>query len=65
MASNLNKIFVYVPAAEVTTFKTGAGITNAYKSKIAFLSGTGEIMTNGEIFAVNKDSDLQALEDLI
>lgn len=65
MASNLNKIFVYVPAAEVATFKTGAGITNAYKSKIAFLSGTGEIMTNGEIFAINKDSDLQALEDLI
>jgi len=63
--SSLNKIFVYVPSSEVDGFKTGAGLTNAYKGKISFLSGTGEIMTNGEIFAINKDSDLQALEDLI
>ena len=63
--SNLNKIFVYVPSAEVAGFKTGAGLTNAYKGKISFLAGTGEIMTNGEIFAMNRDADIQALEDLL
>ena len=63
--SNLNKIFVYVPSEQVATFKTDAGKSAAYKGKIAFLAGTGEIMTNGEIFAVNKDADIKALQDLI
>jgi hypothetical protein len=63
--SSLNKIFVYVPSAEVAGFKTGAGLTNAYKGKISFLAGTGEIMTNGEIFAMNRDADIQALQDLL
>lgn len=62
---NLNRIFVYVPAAEVANFKTGAGLTNAYKNRISFLSSTGEIMTNGEIFAINRDADLAAIEALI
>jgi len=63
--SSLNKIFVYVPSSEVDGFKIGAGKTNAYKGKISFLSGTGEIMTNGEIFAMNRDADIQALQDLL
>lgn len=63
--SNLNRIFVYVPNAEVENFKTGAGITAAYSSKISFLGGTGEIMTNGEVFAFNRDADIQALRYLI
>ena len=65
MSSVLNRIFVFVPAAEVESFKTGAGLTDAYASRIAFLSSTGEIMTNKMIFAVNKDADIQALQDLI
>lgn len=63
--SNLNKIFVYVPSEQVASFKTDAGKSAAYKGKIAFLAGTGEIMTNGEVFAVNKDADIKALQDLI
>lgn len=65
MASNLNKIFVYVPAAQVESFKVDAGLTDAYKRKIAFLAGTGEIMTNGEVFAMNRDSEVQDLKDLL
>jgi hypothetical protein len=60
--SNLNKIFVYVPSAEVAGFKTGAGLTNAYKGKISFLAGTGEIMTNGEIFAMNRDFKMSGIK---
>ena len=63
--SSLNKIFVYVPQAEVAAFKVGAGITAAYKNRISFLGGTGEIMTNGEIFAMNRDADITALETLL
>ena len=65
MISQLNKIFVYVPALKVEEFKTGAGLTNAYKGKISFLSGTGEIMTNGEIFALNKSSEIDSLKSLV
>ena len=65
MASNLNKIFVYVPAAQVASFKEEAGLTDAYNRKIAFLAGTGEIMTNGEVFAMNRDSEVQDLKDLL
>ena len=65
MASNLNKIFVYVPSEQVAAFKVNAGLSGAYKRKIAFLAGTGEIMTNGEVFAMNRDSEVQALKDLL
>lgn len=65
MASNLNRFFVYVPSANVELYKNDIGKTNSYKSKIAFLSGTGEIMTRGEVFAINKDSDLTDLKTTI
>jgi len=63
--SNLNKIFVYVPSDQVASFKSGAGRTAAYANRISFLGGTGEIMTNGEVFAVNREADITALETLI
>lgn len=65
MFPELNKIFVYVPEERVNEFKTTFGLLNEYKSKISFLGGTGEIMTNGEIFAINKTSELNSLKTLI
>lgn len=65
MASNLNKIFVYVPSEQVESFKLNAGLSEAYRRKISFLAGTGEIMTNGEVFAMNRDSEVQSLKDLL
>ena len=63
--SNLNKIFVWVPSAKVATYKSTTGLGNEYKGKIAFLEGTGEIMTQGVVFATNKDADWDALKTLI
>jgi len=71
--SNLNNIFVWVPSAKVAAFRDGEGQPNnepigsqaAYKSKIAFLESTGEIMTQGVVFALNKTSDITALQNLI
>lgn len=65
MATNLNKLFVFVPSASTETFKTTTGLTSNYTSKIAFLEGTGEIMTKGKVFAVNSDSDITALKTII
>jgi len=64
--SNLNNVFVWVPSAQVETYKAGVGLSSdTYKKKIAFLEGTGEIMTQGVVFALNKTSDIEDLQDLI
>lgn len=64
--SNLNNVFVWVPSAKVDSYKSGVGVSSAsYKKKIAFLEGTGEIMTQGVVFALNKTSDIEALQTLI
>ena len=65
MATNLNKLFVFVPSTHVASFKSTTGKTADYTNKIAFLSGTGEIMTKGEVFAINKDADFDALKTII
>ena len=65
MATNLNKLFVFVPSASTETFKTTTGTTSNYQNKIAFLEGTGEIMTKGKVFAVNSDSDITSLKAII
>ena len=65
MATNLNKLFVFVPSASVATFKSTTGKNDSYKNKIAFLQGTGEIMTQGEVFALNRESDIDALKTKI
>ena len=65
MATNLNKLFVFVPSASVETFKSTTGKNDSYKNKIAFLQGTGEIMTQGEVFGLNRESDIDALKTKI
>lgn len=65
MATNLNKLFVFVPSASTETFKTTTGKSSTYTNKIAFLEGTGEIMTKGKVFAVNSDSDIASLKTII
>ena len=66
--SNLNKLFVYVPNSKVADFLTAhenKTASDAYYNKISFLSGTGEILTHGERFALNIDSSIQKLWDKI
>lgn len=65
MATNLNKLFVFVPSAKVATYKSTTGKSGDYLNKIAFLEGTGEIMTKGQVFAVNSSSDISALKTII
>ena len=61
--SNLNKLFVYVPSNKVESFVTAHEHQNdGYYNKISFLSGTGEILTHGERFALNKVADISALQ---
>lgn len=49
MATNLNKLFVFVPSAKTSTYKSTTGLDSEYVNKIAFLEGTGEIMTKGKV----------------
>lgn len=65
--SDIKKLFVFVSAADTAGFKTAHldQTSDSYASKIAFLAGTGEIMTQGKVFAVNKDSDISALQTLV
>ena len=67
MATNLNKLFVFVANSNVEAFISAheGQTSDAYSKKIAFLSGTGEIMTHGERFAINSNTDLTALQTLI
>ena len=67
MATNLNKLFVFVANENVESFvNTHEGnSTDTYAKKIAFLSGTGEIMTHGERFAISSNTDLTNLKNLI
>lgn len=67
MATNLNKLFVFVSNNNVDTFvSTHLGQTSdSYAKKIAFLGGTGEIMTHGEKFAINSAADVAALKELV
>ena len=65
MATNLNKLFVFVPSASTASFKENNLNSEDYLNKIAFLEGTGEIATHGKIFAVNSDSDFAALKTII
>lgn len=63
--SNLNNVFVWVPQDKVQTYKTSIGIQDAYKGKIAFLEGMGEIMTQGTVFGLNRADDITALQNII
>ena len=66
----LEKLLIYVPNGSVSEFKTnhtGTGITSSddFWQKLCFLGGTGEIATHGEVFAVNKESDIESLQQLV
>ncbi len=63
--SNLNNVFVWVPQDKVQTYKTSIGTQDAYKGKIAFLESTGEIMTQGTVFGLNRADDITALQNII
>lgn len=65
MATNLNKLFVFVPSNKTSTYKSTTGLDSEYVNKIAFLEGTGEIMTKGKVFAVNSDTDISSLKTII
>ena len=65
MATNLNKLFVFVPTASTDTYKSTTGLSADYLNKIAFLQGTGEIMTKGQVFAINSSEDVAALKTKI
>lgn len=67
MATNLNKFFVFVSNENTQGFKDAhLGITtDSYARKITFLSGTGEIMTHGQIFAIDRGEELKTLKNFI
>lgn len=70
MPLELNKLFTFVPSAKTETFKTahcGDSITSTdpFYGKICFLAGTGEIITRGKLFAINKLADLADLKTLV
>lgn len=67
MATNLNKFFVFVSNENTQGFKDShLGITtDSYARKITFLSGTGEIMTHGQIFAIDRGEEIKTLKNFI
>lgn len=67
MATNLNKFFVFVSNENTQGFKDShLGITtDSYARKITFLSGTGEIMTHGQVFALDRGEEIKTLKNFI
>lgn len=67
MATNLNKLFVFVSNNNVDSFISAHldNTSDSYAKKIAFLGGTGEIMTHGQKFAINSNADVSALKEKI
>jgi len=70
MALDLNKLFTFVPSSKTESFKAahcGDNITSndSFYNKICFLAGTGEIITHGKLFAINKLDDLSDLKTLV
>ena len=63
--SNLNKFLVFVPNDRVNDFKTTIGFQENYFTKIAFLGSSGEVMTNGQIFGVNRNDDIENLQNVL
>lgn len=65
--SDIKKLFVFVNTSDCDAFKTAHlnNTTDSYASKISFLAKTGEIMTRGQVFALNRESEISALQTIL
>ena len=65
MAQNI--LFTYVQNVDVSNFITTHlnNTTDNYSKRIAFLGETGQIMTHGEIFAINHTDTINKILELI
>ena len=64
---NQNNLFVYVLNEDVSTYINEHlnNTEDSYAKKIAFLGQTGQIMTHGELYAINNNEDIIFLKNLI